>query len=99
MFSVMNNPKSEIKTALRVERCVIKNNHNLFSLLMDYSHKSKNLYNHANYLIRQSFTQKDENRNFIGKYIHYAKLDKILKQDLEYPDYKEMATAKSKAIR
>ena len=94
----MNNntpKKSKIKTVSRVERCVIKETDDVFPVIMDYCHKSKNLYNHANYVIRQSFTQKDENGNNIGKYIIYKEIDKILKADLEYPDYKDMPTAQS----
>ena len=59
-------------------------------MLIDFCHKSKNLYNHANYLVRQAFTSQDNN-----KWIRYTELDKLLKADEEYPDYKEMPTAQS----
>lgn len=74
----------------RVEKHIIKSSNVFFSMLIDFCHKSKNLYNHANYLVRQSFTSQDNSR-----WIRYAELDKLLKADEEYPDYKEMPTAQS----
>ncbi|MDE5753574.1 MAG: hypothetical protein K2H89_03390 [Oscillospiraceae bacterium] len=59
-----------------------------FSVLIDFCHKSKNLYNHANYLIRQAFTSENN-------WIRYAELDRMLKADKEYPDYQNMPTAQS----
>jgi len=70
----------------RVEKHVIKPNSEYYSILSDFCSKSKNLYNHANYLVRQGFIQ---NNNWI----RYAELDSLLKTDLEYPDYKQMPTA------
>ena len=40
---------------LRVEQHLINPSHNIFQLVDDYSFKSKNLYNHANYFVRQTF--------------------------------------------
>ena len=74
----------------RVEKHIIKSSNAFFSMLIDFCHKSKNLYNHANYLVRQAFTSQDN-----SKWIRYAELDKFLKTDEEYPDYKEMPTAQS----
>lgn len=73
---------------LRVEKHIIKSTNPFFEMLMDFCHRSKNLYNHANYLIRQEFISN-------GKWIRYAELDKILKADTEYNDYSEMPTAQS----
>src|SRR3989339_386709 len=39
----------------RVEQHQINKNHELFKLIDEYSFKTKNLYNYANYLIRQTF--------------------------------------------
>lgn len=72
----------------RVEKHFIKSSNPFFDMLMDFCHKSKNLYNHANYIIRQEFVSN-------GKWIGYAELDKILKADTEYNDYAEMPTAQS----
>lgn len=74
----------------RVEKHIIKSSNAFFSMLIDFCHKSKNLYNHANYLVRQAFTSQDN-----SKWIRYTELDKLLKADEEYPDYKEMPTAQS----
>jgi len=69
----------------RVEKHIIKSSNAFFSMLIDFC-----LYNHANYLVRQAFTSQDN-----SKWIRYAELDKLLKADEEYPDYKEMPTAQS----
>lgn len=73
---------------LRTEKHIIKSTNPFFEMLMNFCHRSKNLYNHANYLIRQEFISN-------GKWIRYAELDKILKADTEYHDYAEMSTAQS----
>ena len=39
----------------RTERHIIKSINPFFNMLMDFCHRSKNLYNHANFLIRQEF--------------------------------------------
>ena len=57
-------------------------------MLQDYTHKAKNLYNHANYLIRQEFFKNN-------KWLRYGQLDKILKGDLVYDDYRQMPSAQS----
>ncbi len=72
----------------RVEKHIIKPSDQYFSLIMDFCRKSKNLYNHANFLIRKEFTTSE-------KWIRYNDLDKILKIDVEYPDYKDMPSAQS----
>ena len=72
----------------RVEKHIIKSSDKYFSVLIDFCHKAKNLYNHANYLVRQTFTTDK-------KWIRYAELDKLLKADEEYPDYQNMPTAQS----
>lgn len=55
-------------------------------MLDNFCFLSKNLYNHANYLVRQEFIEG-------GRWIRYARLDKTLKADMEYQDYKAMPTA------
>lgn len=74
--------------ANRVEKHVIKENDKYYPMLCDFMHKSKNLYNHANYIVRNEFVKN-------GKWIRYAELDKTLRADLEYDDYKQMPTAQS----
>ena len=70
----------------RVERHIIKRNNKNYKFLDNLCFKSKNLYNHANYVLRNEFIK---NKNFIN----YCKLDKILKNDTQYPDYREQPTA------
>ena len=72
----------------RIEKHIIKLFDKYFSLLLSFCQQSKNLYNHANYLIRQEFTQNK-------RLLKYSDLDKILKADEEYPDYQNMPTAQS----
>ncbi len=72
----------------RIEKQIIKSTNEYYSMLDDFCFKSKNLYNHANYLVRQEFTQND-------KWLRYGDMDKILKADSKFPDYKAMPTAQS----
>lgn len=77
-----------IKTVTRVEKHVIKETHSCYSLLQSFCHKAKNLYNHANYIVRNTFVKDN-------KWVRYAELDKLLRADENYPDYKEMPTAQA----
>lgn len=72
----------------RVEKHVIRKNHKHYDMLDDFCHMSKNLYNHANYVVRNEFVKN-------GRWVRYKELDKLLKQDEEYPDYRTMPTAQS----
>ena len=76
------------ETKTRIEKHIIKASDSFFPMLFDFCHKSKNLYNHANYIVRHAFTKEK-------KWIRYAELDKILKSDVEYPDYRNMPMAQS----
>ena len=75
-------------TVTRVEKHRIKPSSPYYKMLREFCHLSKNLYNHANYLIRQAFTDKKG-------YLNYYKVDKLLKVDTEYPDYRAMPSAKA----
>ena len=57
-------------------------------MFCDFTHKSKNLYNHANYLVRNEFVKNN-------KWFRYGDMDKLLKADLEFDDYRQMPTAQS----
>lgn len=72
----------------RVEKHTIRPSHPYFGLLRSFCQKSKNLYNHANYIVRQSFTESQ-------RWVRYGELDKQLKRDTAFPDYREMPTAQS----
>lgn len=72
----------------RVEKHIIKENNKYFDMLIEFCHKSKNLYNHANYIIRQEFISNN-------RWIRYKELNDILKNDKEFPDYDNMPLAQS----
>lgn len=72
--------------ATRVEKHVIRKTDPYFKKLEEFCMLSKNLYNHANYLVRQSFIKE-------GIWLRYAEMDRVLKADTEYPDYRAMPTA------
>ena len=75
-----------MKTAQRVERHIIKESCGSYRLLKEFCKRANNLYNHANYLVKKEL---DENK----KWLRYEELDKLLKKDQEFPDYKMMPTA------
>lgn len=60
--------------AQRVEKKMIKPTNEYFPMLDQFCFLSKNLYNHANYIVRQSFVKDN-------KWIRYGELDKQLRAD------------------
>lgn len=62
----------------RVEKHLIKQNNSFYSMFCDFAHKSKNLYNHANFLVREEFIKNDG-------WLHYGEMDKILNRSSGYP--------------
>lgn len=80
---------SDIKFVTRVEKHRITKEHSHFEMLDGFCFKSKNLYNFANYHIRQSFMGGD------NKYISYYDMDKLLKQEGFDFDYRNMPSAQS----
>ena len=72
----------------QVEKHIIKKNHSYYDMFCEFTHQAKNLYNHANYLVRKEFVE-------TGKWLRYSQLDKLLKHDLDYPDYANMPGAQS----
>ena len=64
----------------RVERHRLKPSSPFYAMLREFCHRSKNLYNHGNFLIRQTFIDD-------GKWLRYGEVDRLLKADTEYPDY------------
>lgn len=75
-------------TIQQVEKYVIKKSHPYYNMFCEFTHLSKNLYNHANYLVRKEFVE-------TKKWLRYQDLDRLLKADLEFPDYRNMPTAQS----
>ena len=72
----------------RVEHHRLKPSSPFYAMLREFCHRSKNLYNHGNFLIRQAFLAD-------GKWLRYGEVDRLLKADTEYPDYREMPTAQT----
>lgn len=72
----------------QVEKHVIKKSHPHYSMFCEYTHLAKNLYNHANFLVRSEFLE-------TGKWLRYQDLDRILIHDVDYPDYANMMAAQS----
>lgn len=72
----------------RVEKHIIKKSDSCYNMFCEFTHQSKNLYNHANYLVRKEFTENN-------RWLRYQDLDKILKKDIDYPDYRNMPTAQA----
>lgn len=61
----------------RVEQQVIKKSHPMWKVIDENCFYSKNLYNYANYIIRQEFIEN-------GKYIKCHDLDKMLQKSKDY---------------
>ena len=72
----------------RVEKHLIKKSNNYYEMLDGFCFAAKNLYNHANYIVRNEFCKNN-------RWIRSQELDKILRPDEEYPDYRNMPTAQS----
>lgn len=71
-----------------VERHIIKRTHKSYKEIDELSFKSKNLYNYANYIIRQEFIK-------TKKYINYNEIEKQLKN---HETYKELPAKVSQQI-
>lgn len=63
----------------RCERQIITKNHPMYKIIDEMCLKSKNLYNYANYKIRQEFINS-------GNYIKYYDMNKELKSCNEYKE-------------
>lgn len=63
-----------IKKVKRVEIHKIKPNHPSYKCLVNLSHLSNNLYNQANYIVRQTFIND-------GVYLNYYELDRLFRKD------------------
>ena len=72
----------------KVERHLIHPSSPWFSMIGGFCHLAKNLYNHGNYLVRNRFIKN-------GQWMRYDELDKALKTDVDYPDYRAMPTAQA----
>jgi putative transposase len=71
----------------RVEKHIIKSNNFYYKMLDEFCFKSKNLYNYANYIVRQNFINNKT-------WIRYNELDKLAKGD----DYSNLPAKSSQQI-
>jgi putative transposase len=67
----------------RTEKHIIDRQSKWYNLLFKKCHIAKNIYNHGNYLVRKEFLEN-------GKWLRYGEVDKLVKSNLEYPDYWEL---------
>ena len=72
----------------QVEKHIIKKSHPYYSMFCEYTHLAKNLYNHANFLVRNEFVN-------TGKWLRNNELEKRLRKDTEFSDYTNMPSAQS----
>ena len=80
------------KEVVRTEQIWIES----IDILSELCHISKNLWNEANYVVRQLFTEKDKDGNRIGQYMKYSDLDYLIKGKSE--NYRKLNGAISQQI-
>lgn len=85
----------DTKEIVRTEQIWIDDK-KLIDILSELCHTSKNLWNEANYIVRQLFIQKDKNGNRTGSYMKYSDLDYLIKNKSE--NYKKLNGATSQQI-
>lgn len=73
---------------LLVEQHIIKQQHPFFKECDELCFKSKNLYNYANYIVRQEFirTSKEKELGLIehANYLNYYDINKLVKENIDY---------------
>ncbi len=72
----------------RVEQHIIDRQSTWYKMLEGKCHIAKNIYNHGNFLIRQEFTK-------TGRWMRYVEVEKLVKNNLDFPDYWEWNLANS----
>ena len=88
LYNIINRKEVFCIIVKRVEQHIIDRNNKYYKMLRDKCHEAKNIYNHANYIIRQEFIEH-------GNWIRYEEIEKILHNDLKYPDYWNLGLANS----
>lgn len=83
------------KEIVRTEQIWI-DDEELIDVLFNLCHISKNLWNEADYIVRQLFTEKDKDGNRKGTYINYSNLDYLIKNKSE--NYYKIPPATSQQI-
>lgn len=83
----------------RVEKIKLKLSKEDYNLIYNACVNANNLYNHANYIVRQKFIEtsklKEQGKIKNAIWLRYEELDKILKNDKEYPDYYRLPLVKN----
>lgn len=84
-----------------VERHIVKRNHSLYKEIDKLCFLSKNLYNRANYIIRQEFIntskEKEEGKRTNAVWIRYCQIQKQLQNDKDF-DYIQLPAKVSQQI-
>lgn len=70
----------------RTEQIIIDKDNIYYEMLNEFCILAKNLYNHANCLVRKEFIA-------TGNWLRGGELIRLLRNDLEYPDYRNMPTS------
>lgn len=72
----------------RVEKHIIKKSNAYYKMLDNFCFLAKNLYNHANYILRHEFIEN-------GRAVSYFDIARIMRKDEDYPDYKLMPSSQA----
>jgi putative transposase len=84
-----------------VERHIIGSKHDMFKKIDEKSFLSKNLYNRANYIIRQEFIntsrEKEEGKRTTANWIRYNQIQKQLQNDKDF-DYNNLPAKVSQQV-
>lgn len=72
----------------RIERHVVKRKSEYGEILKRFSHLTNNLYNHANFIVRQNFFN-NSNEKGKSKYLSFYQMDKILRR-MDEENYQQL---------
>lgn len=72
----------------RIERHVIKRKSKYYEVLNCFSHLTNNLYNHANFIVRQNFFN-NLNEKGKSKYLSFYQMDKIIRR-MDEENYQQL---------
>jgi len=78
--------------AIRTEQHLIKKSNPIWKTVDEYCYRSKNLYNYANYIVRQEFINSSKNGN--GNWIRHYELDKMIQSEDCYKELGSQAAQK-----
>ena len=72
----------------RIERHVVKRKNKYGEILNHFSHLTNNLYNHANFIVRQNFFH-NSNKKGKSKYLSFYQMDKIVRH-MDEENYQQL---------